>query len=180
MRTVSTVWSGVASLLIVDTGQLHHFQHFDFYIYQARLANSRVTIDAVNDERVDFAGKVAFHNLDFYASFTKELQQSAEEHDCTHLWWGSLGEQIADSSPNTFRTCSNESRGTGKARRQAVATICPDIKTRVASQSPPTNERRLWWELCCCLLSSRVPFSVAVAAADAVDAGGLLVLAMPR
>lgn len=58
--------------------------------------------------------------------------------------------------------------------RQAVATICPDIKARVASQSPPTNERRLWWELCCCLLSSRVPFAVAVAAADAVDAGGLL------
>lgn len=51
----------------------------------------------------------------------------------------------------------------------AVAAICPDIEARVASCRPELNERRLWWELSCCLLSSQVPFSLAVAAADAID-----------
>lgn len=90
-----------------DTGRLHHFQHFDFFIYQALLANSRVTIDAVNDERVDFAGKVAFHNLDFYASFTKELQQSAERNTLHAFVVGFLGKantrQLTEHIPDLFQ-----------------------------------------------------------------------------
>src|SRR4051794_18190849 len=56
----------------------------------------------------------------------------------------------------------------------AVATICPDIEARVASRRPELDQRRLWWELSCCLLSSQVPFSLAVAAANAIDRCGLL------
>ncbi|WP_412031019.1 hypothetical protein [Halomonas sp. M4R1S46] len=56
----------------------------------------------------------------------------------------------------------------------AVAAICPDVRARVAQPAKPPDERRLWWELSSCVLSSQVPYSLAVAAADAIDAEGLL------
>lgn len=56
----------------------------------------------------------------------------------------------------------------------AVAAICPDIRARVRRPAMPPDERRLWWELSSCILSSQVPYSLAVAAADAIDAVGLL------
>lgn len=57
---------------------------------------------------------------------------------------------------------------------QAVAAICPDIRDRVEARYVKPDERRLWWELSCCLLSSQVPYSSAVAAADVIDARQLL------
>ena len=62
----------------------------------------------------------------------------------------------------------------GHRLEHAVAAICPDIEERVALNGPAFTERQLWWELCCCLLSSQVPYYLAVAAADAVDASGLM------
>ena len=56
----------------------------------------------------------------------------------------------------------------------AVTAICPDIEARVALDRPRLDERGLWWELSCCVLSSQVPFGLAVAAADAVEKSGLL------
>ncbi|MCC4113884.1 hypothetical protein LLG90_00815 [Aromatoleum toluclasticum] len=56
----------------------------------------------------------------------------------------------------------------------AVAAICPDIQAHARRPSTPPDERRLWWELSCCILSSQVPFALAVAAADAIDAAGIL------
>ncbi len=56
----------------------------------------------------------------------------------------------------------------------AVAAICPDILSRVAQPTLRPDERRLWWELSSCVLSSQVPYALAVAAADAIDAEGLL------
>jgi N-glycosylase/DNA lyase len=52
---------------------------------------------------------------------------------------------------------------------QAVAAICPDIAMRVASRPPEWSERRLWAEFSTCLLSSQVPYPLAVAAAEAID-----------
>lgn len=57
---------------------------------------------------------------------------------------------------------------------KAVAAICPDIQDRVSNASKPCNERRLWWELSSCILSSQVPYPLAVAAADAIEAKKLL------
>ncbi|WP_264253765.1 8-oxoguanine DNA glycosylase [Pantoea ananatis] len=37
-----------------------------------------------------------------------------------------------------------------------------------------SDERHLWWELSCCILSSQVPYPLAMAAADAIDARGFL------
>jgi N-glycosylase/DNA lyase len=56
----------------------------------------------------------------------------------------------------------------------AVAAICPDIQSRAQSASIPTDERYLWWELSSCILSSQVPYTLAIAAADAIDAKDLL------
>lgn len=57
----------------------------------------------------------------------------------------------------------------------AVAEICPDIQARVLSNIQPLDERRLWHELSCCLLSSQVPYPLAVAAANAIDQSNLLI-----
>jgi N-glycosylase/DNA lyase len=56
----------------------------------------------------------------------------------------------------------------------AVAAICPDIVRRVMQASNPLDERRLWWELSSCILSSQVPYALAIAAADKIDAEELL------
>jgi N-glycosylase/DNA lyase len=55
-----------------------------------------------------------------------------------------------------------------KALSKAVAAICPDIQSNVSGQLV-SDERHKWWELSCCILSSQVPYSLAVAAADAID-----------
>jgi N-glycosylase/DNA lyase len=57
---------------------------------------------------------------------------------------------------------------------KAVAAICPDIAMRVASRRPESSERGLWAELSTCLLSSQVPYPLAVAAAEALDRTGVL------
>lgn len=59
------------------------------------------------------------------------------------------------------------------ALSKAVAAICPDIRSRIDT-SLVTDERHLWWELSCCILSSQVPYSLAMAAADAIDKHGYL------
>lgn len=57
---------------------------------------------------------------------------------------------------------------------EAVSAIYPDIEKRVAARKPTLDERCLWYELSCCLLSSQVPYPLAVAAADAIDMSRLL------
>lgn len=56
----------------------------------------------------------------------------------------------------------------------AVAAICPDVRTLIDQPTTPPDERRLWWELSSCILSSQVPYALAVAAANAIDAKRLL------
>jgi N-glycosylase/DNA lyase len=58
---------------------------------------------------------------------------------------------------------------------RAVTAICPEIQARIATPRPDRiNDRALWWELSCCILSSQVPYSVATAAADAIERAELL------
>lgn len=61
-----------------------------------------------------------------------------------------------------------------KSLSNAVAAICPDILARAGRPPSPLDERQLWWELSSCILSSQVPYALAVAAADAIDAEDLL------
>lgn len=56
----------------------------------------------------------------------------------------------------------------------AVAAICPEIEERAKRSQGVLDERNLWWELSCCLLSSQVPYGLAVATAHALDERQLL------
>lgn len=56
----------------------------------------------------------------------------------------------------------------------AVAAICPDIQYRVQDFRKKYDERSLWWELSSCILSSQVPYPLAIAAADEIDRKELL------
>ena len=58
---------------------------------------------------------------------------------------------------------------------QAVGAICPDIAKRVSERQRQPQESDLWFELSCCLLSSQVPYSLAVAAAEEIRRAGSLV-----
>ncbi|WP_417247426.1 hypothetical protein [Celeribacter sp.] len=62
------------------------------------------------------------------------------------------------------------------ALQRAIKDIYPNIEAKVPRHWPSGSpgERALWWELSCCCLSSQVPYDVAVAAADAIDANGCL------
>ncbi|GLS17014.1 hypothetical protein GCM10007874_00290 [Labrys miyagiensis] len=56
--------------------RLHHFQHYDFFNFQTGVADSPVTRAAFLDDNIDFAGKVAFHNIDYYTAFMRELRNA--------------------------------------------------------------------------------------------------------
>jgi queuine/archaeosine tRNA-ribosyltransferase len=88
------------------TGRLHHYQHFDFFAYQARVADSPVTQAGVDDDRVDFAGKVALHNLDYYTEFARLIGQAAARKGLEAFVAGLLGQanamQLTKQMPELF------------------------------------------------------------------------------
>lgn len=62
---------------------------------------------------------------------------------------------------------------TPEALSRAVKALCADLDTRIEC-GLVSDERYLWWELSCCILSSQVPYPLAVAAADIIDKEQLL------
>lgn len=98
-------WCRVA----VDRQQhrLNHYQHFDFFSYQAQMASSPITVSALSDKNIDYAGKVAFHNLDYYRELTHDLQASATTNRLEAFVVGLLGQanskQLRDQMPDLFR-----------------------------------------------------------------------------
>jgi hypothetical protein len=62
---------------------------------------------AMRDEKVDFAGKVAFHNLDFYAEFENGLRMATARNGIEAFVAGMLGQantkQLAGQMPELFR-----------------------------------------------------------------------------
>lgn len=57
---------------------------------------------------------------------------------------------------------------------RAIIAIYPDIEVRARASSNENSEKSLWRELSCCVLSSQVPYHVAVAAAEMIDGHELL------
>lgn len=98
-------WCRVA----VDRQQhrLNHYQHFDFFAYQAQMAASAITVSALSDDNIDYAGKVAFHNLDYYRELTHDLQAAASTNRLEAFAVGLLGQsnskQLRDQMPDLFR-----------------------------------------------------------------------------
>jgi TIR domain len=76
--------------------RLHHFQHFDFFSYQAGVADSSITREALKDQNVDFAGKVAFHNLDYFASLVKNMREAVTEGSIEAFVVGLAGKDTAN------------------------------------------------------------------------------------
>lgn len=62
-----------------QNGRMYHFNHYDFFAYQSELAESAVTREAAASDDVNYAGKVIFHNLAFFAEWMKELQERIRE-----------------------------------------------------------------------------------------------------
>ena len=89
------------------TNRLHHFQHFDFFTYQTCVADSPITRNALEDSKIDFAGKVAFHNLDYYASFVKELRGYVNKDNLEAFVIGLTGndtaKQLKQQVPGLFQ-----------------------------------------------------------------------------
>lgn len=62
-----------------DKNRLHHFQHFDFFKYQTEVSDSATATQALEDPAIDYGGKVAFHNLDYFSNFTQRLREAVIE-----------------------------------------------------------------------------------------------------
>lgn len=94
--------------MVVDrqSDRLHHFQHFDFFSYQALVADSPVTLASQSSDEVDFAGKVAFHNLDYYRSFQLRIEDAVLTGGVEMLLTGLFGRdnalQIRRELPELF------------------------------------------------------------------------------
>lgn len=74
-----------------QTGHLYHFQQYDFFRWQTEFADSRVVRDAVNSDKIEFAGKVIFHNLEFFTSWMNALR--------AHLRAGKMERFLTDKLP---------------------------------------------------------------------------------
>jgi hypothetical protein len=94
--------------MVVDqqTHRLHHFQHFDFFKYQMSFAESQVTLDAFNDPKIEYAGKVALHNLDYYRQFSIRLANAMKYKQMENMLTDMIGpasvQQIQDAIPDIF------------------------------------------------------------------------------
>lgn len=74
-----------------DSGRLHHYQHFDFFRYQAELSDSPITRASLRMKNVTFPAKVAFHNLDFFERLAGKLLDASAKRDFEALVVGMLG-----------------------------------------------------------------------------------------
>jgi queuine/archaeosine tRNA-ribosyltransferase len=94
--------------MVVDqqTHRLHHFQHFDFFKYQMNFAESQVTLDAFDDGKIEYAGRVALHNLDYYRQFNLRLKDALETRQMESMLVDIIGpasvKQIKDAIPDLF------------------------------------------------------------------------------
>lgn len=62
-----------------EHSQLHHFQLFELFKYQAEVANSAVTASAALDPAVSYTTKAVMHNLDFYQTWLKQLRSALQD-----------------------------------------------------------------------------------------------------
>jgi queuine/archaeosine tRNA-ribosyltransferase len=68
-----------------ETALLYHFQQYDLFRNQTRSAGSPIVKAVADDEGIPFNAKVAFHNLEFYGQWTKDVQKDIAEHRIDRL-----------------------------------------------------------------------------------------------
>ena len=57
------------------TGALYHFQQFDLF-WQSETYGSLLVMDAVTSDRIEYSGKVVFHNLDFFSTWMAQISEN--------------------------------------------------------------------------------------------------------
>nr|WP_276593186.1 toll/interleukin-1 receptor domain-containing protein [Sphingomonas sp. GC_Shp_3] len=62
-----------------EHSQLHHFQLFELFRYQAEVANSPVAASAALDPAVSYTTKAVMHNLDFYHTWLEKLRTALHD-----------------------------------------------------------------------------------------------------
>jgi hypothetical protein len=62
-----------------QTAALHHFQHYDLFDWQTELAESPIVREAARAPEIAYAGKAAFHNLEFYSSWMNDLRRAVRQ-----------------------------------------------------------------------------------------------------
>lgn len=58
------------------TGGLYHLQQYDFFAWQSEQYASPIVKEAVTSKKIEYSGKVIFHNLEFFATWMAELRES--------------------------------------------------------------------------------------------------------
>lgn len=74
-----------------DTNRLHHFQHYDFFTNQKGKAESLIAKAFLDDQDIDFALKVVFHNLDYFAIFMRDMRMYFSENNVEAFMVGIMG-----------------------------------------------------------------------------------------
>lgn len=77
-----------------EKDRLHHYQHFDLFTYQTMYADSPITREALEDSDVDFSGKVAFHNLDYFTGLMNRMREAVAEGNIEAFITGIAGKDI--------------------------------------------------------------------------------------
>ncbi|HEX7931069.1 MAG TPA: toll/interleukin-1 receptor domain-containing protein [Sphingomicrobium sp.] len=62
-----------------EHAQLHHFQLFELFRYQAEVAESLVASSAAVDPAVSYTTKAVMHNLDFYQTWLRGLRDALRD-----------------------------------------------------------------------------------------------------
>jgi hypothetical protein len=90
-----------------ETDRLNHFQHFDLFTDQTRFADLAIAGQALDDPGVDFAGKVAFHNIAYFMRFNETLREMARENRLESFVTARLGkaatEMLRRLNPEVFK-----------------------------------------------------------------------------
>ncbi|MDP3340780.1 toll/interleukin-1 receptor domain-containing protein [Frigidibacter sp.] len=86
--------------------RLNHYQHFDFFTFQTELSESAVALKALESKDIGYTGKVAFHNLEYYRRYAKDLRDYAHTNRMEAFIMKIMGDgatnQISVALPGIF------------------------------------------------------------------------------
>lgn len=90
-----------------EKDRLNHFQHFDLFTWQAKLSGSVFVEEALRkDSGMTFAGKAAFHNLDYFNEFGNKLRDAVSKGRLESFVFACLGkpamEILNEAIPGIF------------------------------------------------------------------------------
>jgi queuine/archaeosine tRNA-ribosyltransferase len=89
-----------------ENGLLYHFQHYDLFRYQARVAKSPATKRSVDNQKVHFAARVGLHNLEVINNWMERVQNHIRGGTINTFLAQTLGKQYDDlreGLPEVFR-----------------------------------------------------------------------------